>query len=171
MKLKGFFFILLSIFFAVLPALSQEIDADYKKMIERKYDGFPLIQPDVLKSKLEMKAPVVILDTRELNEFNVSHIPGSIYFGFDSKNWKSLDKIPRDAEIIVYCSIGVRSQNIGKELSNKGYNNVKNLYGGVFLWADQKRGLEDKSGELTNKIHGYNKFWGKWVKKAETVYE
>ena len=88
MRLKAFFFISLSIFFAVLPVLAQEIDADYKKMIERKYDGFPLIQPDVLENMLEMKAPFVILDTRELNEFNVSHIPGSIYFGYDSKNWK-----------------------------------------------------------------------------------
>ena len=171
MRLKAFFFISLSIFLAVLPALSQEIDADYKKMIERKYDSFPLIQPETLQSKINKKVPLVILDTRELNEFNVSHIPGSVYFGYDNKNWKSLDKIPKDAEIIVYCSIGVRSQNIGRELSDKGYNNVKNLYGGVFLWADQKRSLEDTSGKSTNKVHGYNTFWGKWVKKAEAVYE
>ena len=171
MKFKAFLFIWMSVFFLGHPVLAQEIDADYKKMIERKYDGFPLIQPEVLESKLEKKVPVVILDTRELNEFNVSHIPSSIHFGYDNKNWKSLENVPKNTEIIVYCSIGVRSQEIGKELSEKGYKNVSNLYGGVFLWADQKRSLEDKSGNSTNKVHGYNKFWGKWVKKAEAVYE
>lgn len=171
MKVKAFLFIWMSVFTFGHPVLAQEIDPEYKKMIERKYEDFPLIQPEVLESKLNKKAPLVILDTREKGEYAVSHIPGAFYFGYDTKNWKSLENVPKDAEIIVYCSIGVRSQNIGKELNEKGYKNVSNLYGGVFLWADQKRILEDNSGKSTNKVHGYNKYWGKWVKKAETVYE
>jgi len=171
MKMKAILFISFSVFLVGYSSFAQEIDRSYKKMIERKYDGFPLIQPEVLEDKLENKVPVVILDTRELNEFHVSHIPGAFYFGYDIKNWKALDNIPKNAEIIVYCSIGVRSQNIGKELADRGYNNVSNLYGGVFLWADQNRSLEDNAGSTTNKVHGYNLVWGKWVKKAEAVYE
>jgi rhodanese-related sulfurtransferase len=170
MKLKRVFLVWCLLFIGY-PILAQEIDVQYKKMIERKYDGFPLIQPELLEQKLENKAPLVILDTRELNEYNVSHIPGSIYFGYDNKNWTALNNIPKNAEIIVYCSIGVRSQNIGKELAKKGYKNVSNLYGGVFLWADQERILEDKVGKRTYRVHVYDKYWGKWVKKAEAVYE
>jgi rhodanese-related sulfurtransferase len=150
---------------------AQVIDPAYKKMIEGYYEDFPLIQPELLQSRLLNESEVVILDTREREEFEVSHIPGARYFGYDNKNWKSLAGIPKDTEIIVYCSIGARSQNIGMELQKKGYTNVKNLYGGVFLWANQRRALENSKGTATNKVHGYSADWGKWIKNAEAVYE
>lgn len=148
---------------------SQEIDPDYKKMIERKYE-FPTISPDSTSMILD-NSNVIFLDTREPAEYNVSHIPNSILFGYDNPNWKAVDTISKDKKVIVYCSIGVRSQNIAEELKEKGFGDVKNLYGGIFLWADQSREMVDKNNNETSKVHGYNKFWGRWVKKAETVYE
>ncbi|MDX1652563.1 MAG: rhodanese-like domain-containing protein [Brumimicrobium sp.] len=157
--------------FAVFTLFScaQEIDPDYKSMIERKYD-FPTLSQDSAQMLLN-KDSVVFLDTREKEEYNASHLPGALLFGFDDPNWEILDTIPKDSQIIVYCSIGDRSQRIGKKLRERGYKNVKNLYGGIFLWADQSRPMEDSKGEPTSKVHGYNRFWGRWVKKAETVYE
>lgn len=148
---------------------AQEIDEDFKKMIERKYDEFPTIDPSAAENKVNKKT--YFLDTRELNEYKVSHLPNAIHVGYDELDWSAINTIDKDAEIIVYCSIGVRSQDIGKRLNEVGYSNVKNLYGGIFLWADQSRVMEDTKGNSTNKVHGYNKYWGRWIKKAEAVYE
>lgn len=150
-------------------SLSQEIDPDYKAMIERIYE-FPTISPDSASMVLD-DSDVVFLDTREPEEYNVSHLPNAILFGYDDPNWKAVDTISKDKKVIVYCSVGVRSQNIAEELKEKGFSEVKNLYGGIFLWADQSREMVDENNNENSKVHGYNKFWGRWVKKAETVYE
>lgn len=167
------YFILLIFAFAISwnnsIIFSQEIDKDFQKMIERKYDAFPTIQPEDAEAKIGKE--VYFLDTRETVEFEVSHLPNAIHVGYDNLNWKKINTLDKKAEIIVYCSIGVRSQDIGKKLKEKGFKNVKNLYGGIFLWADQAREMEDQNQKSTNSVHGYNKYWGRWVKKAEVVYE
>lgn len=167
----GIKFFIFSFFLGVFAfnSFSQEIDPDYKIMIERKYE-FPTISPDSASMVLN-DSESVFLDTRESEEYKVSHLPNAILFGYDNPNWKSLDTISKNKTVIVYCSIGVRSQNIAKELTEKGFNDVKNLYGGIFLWADQSREMVDENNNETSKVHGYNRFWGRWVKKAETVYE
>lgn len=50
-----------------------EIDPEYKAMIEKKYD-FPTISQDSAQSLLNTKG-VYFLDTREKEEYNVSHLP------------------------------------------------------------------------------------------------
>jgi rhodanese-related sulfurtransferase len=167
MKLKFIILFFLGLTFSNL--IGQEIDPDYKEMIERKYE-FPTISPDSASMVLH-KSNVVFLDTREPEEYNVSHLPNAYLFGYDSPNWTAIDTLSKKKTIIVYCSIGVRSQNIGEQLKERGFIDVKNLYGGIFLWADQSREMVDENNIETSKVHGYNKFWGRWVKKAETVYE
>ncbi|MDX1446227.1 rhodanese-like domain-containing protein [Lishizhenia sp.] len=162
----------LLILFSLIGVLvwgQNEIDPDFKTMIEKKYH-FPTISQDSAQDLLDSN-DVFFLDTREREEYNVSHLPGAIYTGYDNFSWSALKGIDTNAIVIVYCSIGVRSQNIAEKLAQKGYHNVYNLYGGIFLWADQARPMKDKSGKTTRKVHAYNKFWGRWVKKAPKVYE
>lgn len=148
---------------------STEIDASYKKMIEEFYDGFETILPQEA-DKLIGNENVYFLDAREKKEYNVSHIKNSIYLGYDKIDWSKLNKIPKNATIIVYCSVGARSQTIGKKIKEKGYKQVKNLYGGLFLWANQERAMFDSKNKLTTKIHGFDKNWGKWIKKGQVIY-
>jgi rhodanese-related sulfurtransferase len=163
------FLIVAYIFFFIPFTWVQEIDVDYQKMIERKY-SFPTIAQDSLETKLGTSR-YLILDTREEEEFAVSHIPGALHFGYNEPNYELINNIDTSKALVVYCSIGVRSQNIGEELNKRGFQRVYNLYGGIFLWADQFRPLERSDGEPTEKVHGYNKFWGRWIKKATVVYE
>lgn len=147
----------------------QEIDPDFKKMIERKYE-FPTISPDSLENNLD-NPDFVLLDTREVDEYSVSHIPGALMFGYDNPNYDLLNDQDTSKTVIVYCSIGVRSQNIANSLKERGFEHVYNLYGGIFLWGDQFRPLENEIDKDTDRVHGYNRFWGRWVKKAPVVYE
>ena len=104
-----------------------------------------------------------LLDIRELKEYEVSHLPGAIHFGYDYPKWNILNDIQKDEKILVYCSIGYRSEKIGEKLLKKGYTNVRNLYGSIFEWANQDYTMHDSNGKAIKAVHGYNKKWSKWV--------
>ena len=114
---------------------------------------------------------VVLLDTREYEEFLVSHLPDAIWIGYDDFDLSRLDSLKHDQSIVVYCSVGYRSSKIAEILQEAGYNNVYNLYGGIFKWANDGRSLI-KDENSTNKIHAYNRFWGRYINNpdVEKVY-
>jgi len=114
----------------------------------------------------------ILLDARELDEYLVSHLPGAIHLGHDQPKWDALEEIDKDKKIVIYCSIGYRSEKIGEQLLAKGYTNIRNLYGSIFEWANQDCNLEDRRGRLTKRVHTYNKKWSKWLDNTaiEKIY-
>ena len=114
----------------------------------------------------------VLLDAREPKEFNVSHIKNAVFVGYTNfKPKKVLQQIPnKNTPIVIYCSIGVRSEDIAERLLKKGYTNVTNLYGGIFEWKKKNQPVYDKDNKATNKVHAFDKFWGKLLTNAEKVY-
>ncbi len=111
-----------------------------------------------------------ILDAREQSEYNVSHLPKSLCVGYDDFNKNSVAHIPKDAIVVLYCSIGYRSEKIGEKLKKLGYQRVYNLYGGLFEWSNQQLPLENAKQQSTTKVHAYSKDWGRWIDKGEKVY-
>ena len=81
-----------------------------------------------IKEFKELKNPI-ILDTREQKEFDVSHIKNANCVGFDKFNSKKIKEKYTNFNdtIVVYCSIGIRSEIIGTKLKKLGYKNVYNL--------------------------------------------
>ena len=63
-----------------------------------------------------------------------------------------------------------RSERIGEKLQKAGFNNVCNLEGSIFKWVNEGYIVEDKDGNKTESVHGFDKDWGKWVKGAKVVY-
>ena len=110
----------------------------------------------------------VILDTREKKEFKVSRLKNAIWIGYDDFDLSRVDSIKKDQEIIVYCSVGYRSSKIGEELIDSGYKNVKNLYGGIFKWANEKRPLYNDSTR-TREVHAYNRKWGRYLTNPDLI--
>ena len=121
----------------------------------------PVIGVDDLTSHTD---DYIILDIREKEEFEISHIPGAIHMGYEHPDWTKVKEISKDAKIIVYCSIGYRSEKIGEKLSKDGFQNVYNLFGSIFEWANQGNALVDIKNNPTNHLHTYNKEWSKWVR-------
>ena len=121
----------------------------------------------------EMKSTdgVLILDTRQKEEFKVSHIQNAIWVGHKSFEQDSVIKnVPnKNTPLIVYCSIGVRSEDIGEKLLKYGYTDVRNLYGGIFEWKNQGNKVYKNKIE-TDSVHTFNKQWGKLLKKGIKVY-
>ena len=111
-----------------------------------------------------------ILDSRELNEFKVSHLENSIWVGYDDFNiHNTIKKIKINKPIVVYCSIGYRSEKIGEKLLKKGYT-VYNMYGGIFDWKNNNNKVVNNSGVTTNQVHCFNENWSKWLTKGEKIY-
>ena len=116
----------------------------------------------------EVRNDAVLLDSREKEEYDISHIPKAISIGYDHFALDSVTQknFPKDATIIVYCSLGIRSEVIAKKLKEQGYTNVKNLYGGIFEWKNKHHKVVDSLNEATNNVHIFSKPWGKWLKEG-----
>lgn len=112
---------------------------------------------------------VVFLDVREQNEFEVSHINNSVWVGYNDFTINRL-KVSTNNIVIVYCSVGYRSEKIGQILSKEGYIKVYNLYGGIFEWVNQGYPVFDKSDKQTEKVHAFDSIWGLWLNKGTKVY-
>ena len=130
----------------------------------------PYIAVAELKN-LQQKNKVVILDSRELVEFKVSHIEGAILVGYNHFRLSSLpDSIDKKTPIVVYCTLGVRSEVIASQLVENGYTDVKNLYGGISEWKNQDYIVIDSIQRMTENIHVYSKKWGKWLTKGNPIF-
>jgi len=118
------------------------------------------------------KENYLVLDAREPEEFEVSHIENAKFIGYDHPNFEVLENMPKDQPIVLYCSIGYRSEKLAKKLQKRGFTNVSNLYGSIFEWTNDGYPLVDENGAKTDTVHTFNKFWSKWVEegKAEKVW-
>ena len=128
----------------------------------------PIAHPAQLKFEMTKNPDLVILDAREIEEYNVSHIENAQFVGYDHFKMDAVKALKKDAKIYVYCSIGYRSEKIGEKLQKAGYENVYNLYGGIFAWGNASYPLVDNEGKPTTSVHGYNKKWAKWLNKSTT---
>ncbi|MCJ7467708.1 MAG: rhodanese-like domain-containing protein [Maribacter sp.] len=162
----NFFLKILIICFVSSACIAQNnIDKTLKKF---NRESVPYIQPE----ELVPQQNAIILDTREKSEYDVSHLKNAIWVGY--KNFQLDSVIPKiknkKSEIVVYCSIGVRSEDIGEKLMKAGYSDVKNLYGGIFEWKNKGYPVYDNQEKETEKIHAFSKHWGKLLFKGEKVY-
>ncbi len=142
-------------------------EEEFHKFLDDMYHyTVPLIRVDQLKDADSF----VILDTREKREYDVSHIPGAIWVGFSDFTLDRIKNIPKNQPVVVYCSVGYRSERIGEKLLEAGFDHVYNLYGSIFEWANRGYPLVDNSGEQVNQVHAYDKYWGRWVTGCKKVY-
>lgn len=89
-----------------------------------------------LKTQLDEGNKPYLLDVREDHELEIAkldldkHIP----LGELQDEYEDLDP---NVEMVVYCRSGGRSLKACEFLKDRGFENVKNLKGGVLAWADE----------------------------------
>ncbi len=147
--------------------LSQEVanlqveDSTFQSTLEGLlHIGAPAITVQELH---ENQDEYIILDTREIKEYEVSRIPTAKHFGYTRMNNKLLKDIPKDQKIAVYCSIGYRSERVCYQLRKRGYTEVYNVYGSIFEWANQDYPLEKPDGSATQEVHTYSSKWAQYL--------
>ena len=79
----------------------------------------------------------VLIDVRNENEYNQSHIEGSVLLPLGTINEESVEAIieSKDSVIIVYCQSGNRSNQAVGLLNNLGYTKVYDL-GAMSNWKE-----------------------------------
>lgn len=112
----------------------------------------------------------VVLDTRTKKEFDVSHLQDAIWVDYENFDTSKLKLIDQGKQVLVYCSVGYRSEKIGEKLIDLGFKNVQNLYGGIFEWSNQNKPLY-RQNHKTDSVHGYNAIWGVWLNTKNKIYE
>ncbi len=125
-------------------------------------EGFLTVSAANLNTELAEKAPF-ILDVRSDKEWNeTGKIDGAVHIAFENV-LTSLDQLPaKDQPIVVMCASGHRGSVIMMALKFLGYENVRNLGGGLNAWKAAKlpvAGWEDWNAVwgdfLTNIPEGY----------------
>lgn len=123
-----------------------------------------------LSEKTE-RGEVLLLDAREEAEYAVSHLRDALRVGYESPDFSAVQNLPRDREVVVYCSVGKRSEDIARKLKEEGFSRVYNLHGGIFSWANRGYPIVDTAGNRVFKLHPYSAAWGFWITKCEKTYE
>jgi rhodanese-related sulfurtransferase len=127
--------------------------------------------PEVTVPQMKDMKDVLSLDAREWNEYLVSHLKNSMFVGYDQFEIDRVKSIRKNQKIVVYCSVGYRSEKISEKLKEAGFTDVSNLYGGIFEWVNQGNPVVDERGKVTENIHAYSKTWGVWLNKGVKVYD
>jgi len=89
-----------------------------------------------VKSKIDSKAPVFLLDVRNPDEFEAMRLGiGETLIPLGALR-KRLHELPedKDAEIICFCKISLRGYEAALVLEANGWKNVRVMEGGIMAW-------------------------------------
>lgn len=156
------------VFLNTLGCAQDKLDLALKTLIDYSVDT---VSVQRLASDLKSNPKVYLLDTREKQEFETSHIEGATWVGYENFTAGSVVHIPKDAKVVTYCSVGYRSEKIAGRLKKMGYSNVQNLYGGIFAWKNSEKTVVNKHNQPTDSVHTYNKAWSIFLEEGIKVYE
>ena len=88
------------------------------------------ISPKELRERL---SEVMLMDVRQLSEWQEGHITGAVHFEGGRVPWEPLP-FPMDKPLVVQCASGNRSMVAISVLKRQGIHNVIQLDGGITKW-------------------------------------
>ena len=101
-----------------------------------------------VKEKMDRGENFHLIDVREDNEWQKSHLPRAIHMGRGILERDIEVTIPDpSAEIILYCGGGFRSALAADNLQKMGYTNVISMDGGFTGWSNAGYPLDDGDGD------------------------
>lgn len=93
------------------------------------------ITPDELKTRLADGPAPLLLDVRQDWETRLCRLPNAVHIPIEEVELR-VEELNAEEEIVVYCHQGVRSAAVAQYLREQhGFKNVRNLAGGLDLWA------------------------------------
>ncbi|MFQ6093480.1 MAG: rhodanese-like domain-containing protein [bacterium] len=118
------------------------------------------ITPAEVHQKVENGDDMVIVDVRELWEYDPAHIIGAINLPWNSRVLQErYEELPMDRDIIVVCRSGNRSAAASTFLDSQGFEHVFNMVGGMLAWewetVSSRGGWIHRGASDTTFIHCY----------------
>ena len=141
-----------------------------KARLRTQYPKVAMINATQLHTQFQSaQSPALLLDTRDAAEYKVSHIADARHAATPEAALVALDGHPKDAFIVVYCSLGYRSAEVARALTARGYTNVHNLEGSLFEWVEVDYPVY-RGGRQVREVHPYNFWWGRYLRADYHAY-
>lgn len=96
--------------------------------------GVPTISVRELKTKMDMKEPLTLIDVREPYEYEIARIDGSRLIPLGELE-THLSELPRTGTLVLQCHSGGRSEHAVRILQEARFENALNLVGGIDAWS------------------------------------
>ena len=110
----------------------------FLKLVDDAKSRIKQTTPEEVKGRLDRGEKLLLVDTREDNEWDKGRIAGSIHLSRGIIERDIEETIPRkDAEVILYCGGGFRSALAADMLQRMGYTKVFSMAGGWKAWKGQ----------------------------------
>ena len=91
-----------------------------------------------LKEMLDGDDNVFLVDVRELNEYEIVSIPGSVLIPKgEFLSGAALERLPQDRRIVLHCKSGARSAECLAVVKDAGFSDAVHVGGGVLAWVSQ----------------------------------
>jgi NADPH-dependent 2,4-dienoyl-CoA reductase/sulfur reductase-like enzyme/rhodanese-related sulfurtransferase/two-component sensor histidine kinase len=102
-----------------------------RNKLEKRFES---VSTEEVHNKILRKDQFILLDVRSHKEYEELRIPGSILIPLGILR-NRLFELPKDREIVTFCSISLRGYEAALILKSAGYNNVRVMDGGMFMWS------------------------------------
>ena len=96
--------------------------------------GVATVTVQELRQMLAASTPPLLLDVRELEEWQLCRIEGARHLPM-SQIQQRVGELEPTRETMVYCHHGVRSLMVAEFLIGKGFSRVASLTGGIEAWS------------------------------------
>ena len=93
------------------------------------------VSPQDVRARKERGESFVLLDVREPNEWNLGRLPGAVHIPRGTMETAIEQRVPRDADVVIYCAGGNRSALAADTLQQMGYTKVTSMAGGFRDWV------------------------------------
>jgi rhodanese-related sulfurtransferase len=94
----------------------------------------------------QIEPDVYLLDVREPDEWDAGHTPDAHHLPMMEIPARMVE-VPTDTEVVVVCRSGARSGRVVSYLIGNGWDNVRNLDGGMQAWAAAGRDVVSENGQ------------------------
>ncbi|HOX27815.1 MAG TPA: rhodanese-like domain-containing protein [bacterium] len=110
--------------------------------------SIPEIPPQQLKSMIDGKNKIAIIDVRDPEETKVTPKMLEQAVNIPLKDLPMrMAEVPKDKGVVLVCRTGNRSMHAANFLKSKGYANLINLKGGMLGYDEMMKKLKEKKNE------------------------
>lgn len=96
-------------------------------------EDVPTLSPQQVFDRVQAHQPMLLIDVRELPEWQEAHITGSQLIPLPRFFQRRLN-LPPDRDVVFLCRSGRRSRQVVGMLRDQGWTNVYNMRGGIIRW-------------------------------------
>jgi rhodanese-related sulfurtransferase len=110
---------------------------EFIKLVDDAKSRVREISPEEVRKRIADGERILLVDTREDNEWDRKHIQHAIHLGRGIIERDIVDTVPdKTTEIVLYCGGGYRSALAADNLQKMGYTNVVSMSGGWRRWNE-----------------------------------